>query len=443
MTSSTRSENQSVVVIGLGNPFRRDDGIGPAVVTALEPQVQPDVALVAATRDPTVLIAAWADTELAIVIDAAVCQPSTPGRICRYASGLPTDTPAGGNTHSVGVSEAIQLAAVLNRAPRRLVLFAVEAADTSVGQGLSPAVEAAIPKLSKSILHEIGASAGNAELSPSKKGREHTMSAPEPTANTNSQGDNASDEQSQPSGLARYFAAVEASAGSAEFDEAESAWLLDNLVVDDVMTSRVVSVRDDTPFKQIIEALADSHVSALPVVDADGHVLGIVSESDLLAKVAGVGRSAPRQSADPTETPRPHRKADAEIAHDLMTAPVVTIRPDSPVAHAARVAALQHVRRLPVVDADDKLIGIVTRSDLLRVFLRDDEAIRQHVVSLIRRQLFIDTSTIEVTVDDGVVTLRGQLNSRAMFEPLVDTIRDTTGVVAVHDNISYRLEQSP
>jgi osmotically-inducible protein OsmY len=95
---------------------------------------------------------------------------------------------------------------------------------------------------------------------------------------------------------------------------------------------------------------------------------------------------------------------------------------------------------LPVVDSADKLVGIVTRSDLLRVFLRDDEAIWQHVVSLIRRQLFIDTSTIEVAVDDGIVTLRGQLDSRVMFEPLVDAIRDTAGVVAVHDHITYRLE---
>jgi hydrogenase maturation protease len=154
---SNRSENQSVVVIGLGNPFRRDDGIGPAFVTALEPQVRPNVRVVAATRDPTVLIAAWADTDLAIVVDAAVCQPSTPGRIRRYTSCLPTHVEVAGNSHGLGVSEAIQLATILNRAPRHLVLFAIEAADTSVGHGLSPTVEAAIPKLTKLVLHEIGA----------------------------------------------------------------------------------------------------------------------------------------------------------------------------------------------------------------------------------------------------------------------------------------------
>jgi CBS domain-containing protein len=272
------------------------------------------------------------------------------------------------------------------------------------------------------------------------------MSALEPppqSTSTSSPTDAPSEVQSRPSALARYFAAVEASAGPEDSGPAEAAWLIDNLVVSDVMTSTVVSVRDDTPFKQIIEALAGAHVSALPVVNDDGHVLGIVSESDLLAKVAGAGRSAPHLSSDSAGASRLHHKADAETARDLMTSPVVTVRPGAPVAHAARIAAIQHVRRLPVVDTDDTLVGIVTRSDLLRVFLRDDEAIRQHVVTFIRRQLFIDTSTVEISVRDGVVTLTGQLASRVMFEPLVDTIRDTTGVVAVHDNIRYRLNEAP
>ena len=156
---SIKSENRSVVLIGVGNPSRRDDGIGPALITALEPQVQAYVTLVTATRDPTLLLEAWAGADLAVVVDAAVRKPSSPGRIHRYPSGSPTDAPVAGNSHGLGVSDAIRLATVLNRAPRRLVLFAVEAADTSVGHGLSTAVEAAIPMVTKSILHEIGAPA--------------------------------------------------------------------------------------------------------------------------------------------------------------------------------------------------------------------------------------------------------------------------------------------
>jgi hydrogenase maturation protease len=156
---SVRSENRSVVVIGLGNPFRRDDGIGPALVAALEPQLLPYVTVVTATRDPAVLLEAWADTDLAVVVDGALCQPSTPGRIHRYTSHPRTGAPVAGNSHGFSVSEAIRLATVLNRAPQRLVLFAVEAADISVGQGLSPAVEATVPMLAEAVLHEIGASA--------------------------------------------------------------------------------------------------------------------------------------------------------------------------------------------------------------------------------------------------------------------------------------------
>lgn len=154
---SIRSENRSVVVIGLGNPFRRDDGIGPALVTALEAQLQPYVTLVTATRDPTVLLEAWADTDLAVVVDAAVCQPSIPGRIHRYTSCLPPDARIAGNSHGLSMSDAIRLATVLNRASRRLVIFAVEAADTSVGYGLSPPVVAAIPVLTQAVRREIGA----------------------------------------------------------------------------------------------------------------------------------------------------------------------------------------------------------------------------------------------------------------------------------------------
>jgi hydrogenase maturation protease len=128
-------------------------------MTAVEPRLPPDVTLVTATRDPTVLLEAWADADLAVVVDAAVRKPSTPGRIHRYPAGLPTDAPVAGNSHGMGVSEAVRLATVLNRAPRRLVVLAVEVADVSVGHGLSTAVEAAIPMLTKSILYEIGASA--------------------------------------------------------------------------------------------------------------------------------------------------------------------------------------------------------------------------------------------------------------------------------------------
>jgi hydrogenase maturation protease len=127
-------------------------------MAAVEPRLPPDVTLVTATRDPTVLLEAWADADLAVVIDAAICRPPTPGRIHRYTTGLTSDAPVAGNSHGFGISDAIGLATVLNRAPRRLVLLAVEAADLSVGYGLSPPVAEAIPALTAAVLREIGAS---------------------------------------------------------------------------------------------------------------------------------------------------------------------------------------------------------------------------------------------------------------------------------------------
>lgn len=156
--NSLRSRHRRVVLIGLGNPSRRDDGIGPSLITALDPELLRPVTLVTATRDPTVLLEAWADADLAVVVDAAVGRPPTPGRIHRYTTGLTSDTPVVGNSHGFGISDAIRLATVLNRAPRRLVVLAVEAADLSVGYGLSTPVAAAIPALTAAVLREIGAS---------------------------------------------------------------------------------------------------------------------------------------------------------------------------------------------------------------------------------------------------------------------------------------------
>jgi hydrogenase maturation protease len=154
---SIKSENRSVVLIGLGNPSRRDDGIGPSLLTGLDPELLWPVTLVMATRDPTVLLEAWADADLAVVVDAAVCRPPTPGRIHRCTTCLTSGARVVGNSHGFRIFDAIRLATVLNRAPRRLVVLAVEAADLTVGYGLSPPVAAAIPALTAAVLREIGA----------------------------------------------------------------------------------------------------------------------------------------------------------------------------------------------------------------------------------------------------------------------------------------------
>lgn len=220
----------------------------------------------------------------------------------------------------------------------------------------------------------------------------------------------------------------------------ELYWNIHNNMVSDVMTRSVYTVREHTPFKEIVSTLVRHHISAVPVVDADNHVLGMVSESDLLAKVVAGGD--PRVHVKGAHATREvRRKSHAETAGEVMHEPVVTTRPDVSIVQAARTAALAHTRRLPVVDQAGVLVGIVTRSDLLRVFRRSDAEIRDHLVEdVLVNQPFLNASDIELTVSDGVVRLTGEVERRALIAPLLDVIRATAGVVGIHDEIAYRIE---
>jgi len=219
-------------------------------------------------------------------------------------------------------------------------------------------------------------------------------------------------------------------------------WKIGNNTVGDVMTRTVISVHKDAPFRQVVDLLALNNVGAVPVVDVDGAVLGVISTSDLLAKVAAGGeRRVHARSHAARSTLR--RKAEAETAEQLMTSPAVTIRANISIVDAAREAALAHVRRLPVVDADGHLLGIVTRSDMLRVFRRSDEEILAHITrDVIGARRDLDDATIEVEVLDGVVTLSGRVKRRLTVLPLVDAVRHTTGVVAVHDQLAYAVDDT-
>jgi CBS domain-containing protein len=248
------------------------------------------------------------------------------------------------------------------------------------------------------------------------------------------------------SALGRYLGAVssipELEPPSDETLRDEYWWNLENNLVRDVMTHDVICVTEDAPFKDIVDTLSKHRVSAVPVVDADRKVLGVVSESDLLAKVVTGGDPRARiQGAHSTKV-QTRRKSHGEVAGELMSAPAVTIRPESSVVHAARVAAMARMRRLPVVDAYGGLVGIVTRSDLLRVFLRNDDEIRTHIVAMFASQFCIDTTGVDITVHDGVVILTGEVERRLLIRPLVDAVRATAGVVGVHDNLTYRFDDT-
>ena len=247
--------------------------------------------------------------------------------------------------------------------------------------------------------------------------------------------------------LERYLAAV-AYTQDHDRDAAETPaghhsplWRLSDIQVRDVMTREVVSVSEDAGFKEIVAALALIRVSAVPVVDGAGRVLGVVSESDLVTRLITGGTSGDRVPGKHGERRDIRRKSVADTAGTLMTSPPVTIRPTASLVEAARTAAKAHVRRLPVVDDQGVIVGIVTRADLVTVFLRDDDELRD----LIRKEVLTsrfcaDPSTVEVVVEDGVVTLTGQLERRMQIAPLIEATRAVAGVVSVHNELTYRVD---
>ncbi|HEV8562583.1 MAG TPA: CBS domain-containing protein [Actinophytocola sp.] len=207
-----------------------------------------------------------------------------------------------------------------------------------------------------------------------------------------------------------------------------------------VMTTDVATVREGTPFKEIVRVLDQRDVSAVPVLDAGGRVIGVVSHADLLPKQ---GAQEPSESRSLLTWLREYTERDlvqATTAGELMTAPALTIGPEETVVHAARLLDRHGVKRLPVVDDSGTLVGIVSRRDLLGVFLRTDEDIAEEIGhEVFERNLGVVVSPATVTVEvvDGVVTLRGELERRSMVPVAEALARRVDGVVDVHAHLTF------
>lgn len=199
--------------------------------------------------------------------------------------------------------------------------------------------------------------------------------------------------------------------------------------VSDVMTTKVVSVARTASYKQVAVLLHEHHLTALPVLTPDGLVAGVVSEADLLRKQERDERSGKRPGWQ--LHPAVRAKIQARNAAGLMTAPAVTIGPDALLGAAARVMSAHRIKRLPVVDADGKLIGIVSRTDLLKAFLRSDAEIAAEALAALTEILLVDPAAIRVTAHNGVVTLAGRLASQEQIEAAVRLAEAVDGVVAV------------
>lgn len=203
--------------------------------------------------------------------------------------------------------------------------------------------------------------------------------------------------------------------------------------VGDVMTTKVIAVKGNADFKQIARVLRQFRVSACPVINDAGQVVGIVSEADLLYKTcdcdlpAGLIRLRWKLGEE--------SKITAVTAQQLMTSPAVTIHADAPVQVAARMMRDRRVKRLPVVGRDGELIGIVTRADVLAVFDRPDEDILAEVMSVLMGEFGLSAANFQATVSSGVVTLTGLIALQETELEVAARIRHIEGVVAVRDRL--------
>jgi CBS domain-containing protein len=209
--------------------------------------------------------------------------------------------------------------------------------------------------------------------------------------------------------------------------------------VRDVMTSMVVAVRGRADYKEIVDALAEYGVSAVPVLDEDDRVIGVVSEADLLPKMEFAGDDLRARLFDRGRLRTVKAKAAGDTAAELMSSPAITTTPDASIVQAARVMETERVKRLPVVGDEGRLAGIVTRRDLLRVYLRPDSAIAEDVMTeVFGKALGIGPPEVHVEVVDGVVTLSGTVGQRSQAQLAVRLTHAVTGVVDVVDELSYR-----
>jgi CBS-domain-containing membrane protein len=209
--------------------------------------------------------------------------------------------------------------------------------------------------------------------------------------------------------------------------------------VAEVMTYNVVAVRREAEFKEIVAVMHRRRVSAFPVLDDFDRVIGVVSEADLLPREAypawprGAGRERHRRVPD---------KASALTARELMTSPAITIGPYATVMEAARTMHSRRVKRLPVIDDEGRLLGIVSRVDLLGVYDRPDEQIRTEIAErLLARDFVLDPREFTVSVSNGIVTISGKLDQHDLAIRLLRSVWEVAGVVDVRDRLSYPVRQ--
>jgi CBS domain-containing protein len=211
----------------------------------------------------------------------------------------------------------------------------------------------------------------------------------------------------------------------------------------EIMHRDVLTVTPETSLKDVAALLVRHRISGVPVVGPDGRVVGVVSEADIVLKEQGfevelgsfLGRLLDDAYGD-------NDRFDARTAGDAMTSPAVTASPTQSVYEAARLMATKKVNRLPVVQGS-RLVGIVTRADIVRAFQRDDDEIEREIAQdVLLETLWIDPEPLEIRVEDGVVTLGGTVETKTIAQIVAAYVRRVPGVVAVHSELGWHVEDT-
>ena len=191
----------------------------------------------------------------------------------------------------------------------------------------------------------------------------------------------------------------------------------------DLMTTEVIAVSRDTGLREAARPMFRNRVSGLPIIEPDGTLIGIITEADFL-----------RLEVERQEGARDQ----AVTVGEVMSIGVVTVRPEMEIYEAAKIMAVQEVKRLPVVDDDNRLLGVISRADIVSIFTRPDDVIEDEIrEDLLRRVLFIDPDDLRVSVTNGVVALSGEVGTRAEASMLEELTNRLDGVFGVETKLTW------
>ncbi len=209
------------------------------------------------------------------------------------------------------------------------------------------------------------------------------------------------------------------------------------------MTSKVHVARPLTPFKRLVQLIEENRISAIPIVDEQGVPVGIVSESDLLMKERRHEFESELSLLHPLRRREQMAKATGVVASEIMSTPPITVRSDTTLPVAARTMQERNIRRLVVVDERGRIAGIVSRSDLLQVFLRSDQELRDEVLSTIIPSILMPAAeAVRVVVHWNVVTLSGDVDRKSDVDILTRMTREVDGVVDVVNRLRYNWDDT-